>query len=239
MPSALDEFDGHEMDGLEFCFRVYRLFERIRRAPDGPSRMRIRPSTVEKKLLEELLPICAYVQARYRIGRYISVRWVAGGQSYDAQVYQCGAYVSKNLYPETGYLEVTGAMHRNAHHIRHILDKNGIAYSAEGIRKNEATGEIESHPAVRRNLDFVDAAAKNVLKAITKKAAMTYSEHTTLIVQCTLDTPHFAEEWKRLVELVDAGVPPHSFDEIFIFDPHGQHFHAFGPRPTTEVATTG
>jgi hypothetical protein len=79
--TPLDEFDGKLLDGLEFCSKVYALFESIRHADDGPSRLRMRPSRLEKKLLEELLPICKYVQASYRLGRYISVCWVDGSQT--------------------------------------------------------------------------------------------------------------------------------------------------------------
>jgi hypothetical protein len=56
--------------------------------------MRMRPSALEKKLLEELLPICMYVQASYRPGRYTSVRWLKGNQAYDAEVRQVGAHMS-------------------------------------------------------------------------------------------------------------------------------------------------
>jgi hypothetical protein len=62
---ALAEFDDTFLDGLYFCNRTYALFETIRGRPDGVSRLRRKPSKLEKKLLEELLPIAKYVQASY------------------------------------------------------------------------------------------------------------------------------------------------------------------------------
>jgi hypothetical protein len=89
--SPLSQFDGELIDGLQFCANAYALFEQIRGTEDGPSRLRIRATNIEKKLIEELLPMCKYVQAKYRAGRYISVRWVNGSQQFDAEVVQNGA----------------------------------------------------------------------------------------------------------------------------------------------------
>ena len=54
----LSHIDGNSIDGLQ----VYVVFETIRKVENGPSRLRMRAGPVEKKLVEELLPICRYVQ---------------------------------------------------------------------------------------------------------------------------------------------------------------------------------
>jgi hypothetical protein len=149
--SALSQFDGNILDGLEFCSKVYALFESIRSADNGPSRLRMRPSRLEKKLLEELLPICKYIQTHYRPGRYISVRWVDGSQQYDAEIIQRGAYVTQNYYPEHAHLEVTCTMHRNEHLSRELLETKGGAFGLEGIRRLK-NGEIESLPVDFREI---------------------------------------------------------------------------------------
>src|SRR5262245_40761742 len=103
---SLTDFDGQLLNGLEFCGKVYALFEHIRCGDDGKSRLRMRKSVVEKKLIEELLPICWYVQNSYRAGRYISVRWLNGNQKFDAEIRQCGAYVDLGQFPAAAHLEV-------------------------------------------------------------------------------------------------------------------------------------
>lgn len=90
---SLADFAGQLLNGLEFCGKVYTLFEHIRSGDDGKSRLRMRKSVVEKKLIEELLPICWYVQTNYRAGRYISVKWFNGNQRFDAEIHQSGAYL--------------------------------------------------------------------------------------------------------------------------------------------------
>ena len=118
---SLEDLDGKLLDGLDFCARSYALFDSVRSTPEGIERLRLRSGTTEKRLLEELLPICRYVQTYYRPGRYISVRWVNGNQSYDAELHQRGEYVSQGYYHPLAYLEATCAMHENEHWVWKLL----------------------------------------------------------------------------------------------------------------------
>ncbi len=215
---SLSQIDGNMLDGLEFCSKVYELFESIRGTHDGRSRLRMRTSQVEKKLVEELLPICKYVQTMYRAGRYISVKWVNGNQQFDAEVHQSGAYVDFGRFPADAHLEVTCVVHPNDYLSRELLDGGGVAFGVEGIRREKKTGDIKSEPFVRTNGDFIDSYCPLVLRQIIKKAAITYPAETTLLVQCSLNTLYTCDEWEALVATVRAGLPNHSFREIFMYD---------------------
>ena len=215
--SSLLQFNGKLLDGLDFCSKVYALFDSIRSAKDGVTRLRMRPTRLEKRLLEELLPICNYVQTHYRPGRYISIRWIDGSQQYDAEVVQHGAYVTEAYYPANAHLEVTCTMHRNEHLNRELLETKGGGFGLEGIRRLKG-GEIESLPVGYKNKEFIDSYAKLVLKQIAKKAKITYPAETTLIVQCTLNTVYMADEWDTLISQVRASLPESSFREIYLYD---------------------
>ncbi len=215
--SPLSQFDGELIDGLRFCTMTYALFEQIRNAERGPSRLRMHATNVEKKLVEELLPICKYVQAKYRAGRYISVRWVNGSQQFDAEVVQAGAYVEQGYFPASAYLEATCVMHANDYLSRELLDTKGGAFGLDGIRRLK-TGQIESKPVVHRNCDFVQSYSKLVLKQIGKKTGIKYPPETTLIVGCSLNTLYTPDEWEVLVAQVRSGQPEHPFREIFMYD---------------------
>lgn len=227
--SPLSEFDGNLLDGLEFCSKVYTLYQSIRDADDGPSRFRMRPSKLEKKLLEELLPICRYVQASYRTGRYISVRWVDGNQGYDAEIVQRGAYVSVNSYPATAHLEVTCAVHKNEHLIRELLETDGVAFGVEGVRRLK-NRKIESIPKGWSGNEHVESYSKLVLEEISKKAKKGYPENTTLIVQCTLNSVYMPDEWNALIARVRETLPETSFREIYFYDSNCQYSHSLYPR---------
>jgi hypothetical protein len=71
MNHGLADFDNHLMNGLDFCKKAYSLFEEIRMSPNGVETLRLRKGRLEKKLLEELLPIARYIQARYSHGRQL------------------------------------------------------------------------------------------------------------------------------------------------------------------------
>lgn len=215
--SPLSQFDGELIDGLQFCAMAYELFEKIRCAEDGPSRLRMRATDVEKKLIEELLPICKYVQAKYRAGRYISVRWVNGSQQFDAGVFQTGKYVQEGYFPASAYLEATCVMHPNDYLSRELLDTKGVAFGLDGIRRLKS-GEIESVPVVHRNLELMKSYSEMVLKQIGKKTGINYPFETTLVVQCTLNRLYMPEEWEALVAEVRNHQPEHQFREIFMYD---------------------
>ncbi|MDX2218270.1 MAG: hypothetical protein SF172_04540 [Burkholderiales bacterium] len=214
---ALAEFDNKLLDGLEFCARTYALFERIRADEDGKSRLRTRVTEVEKKLLEELLPICKYIQSSYRVGRYISVRWVRGSQQFDAEVLQMGAYVQNGYFPAASYLEVTCVMHPNDYLMRELLDKEGAAFGLNGIRRLPDR-TIDSKPIACLNRDFIVEYSKLVLKQLGKKAGIPYPDETTLVVQCTLDRLYFSDEWDEMVSNVRSNMPANGFREIFMYD---------------------
>jgi hypothetical protein len=218
----LAQFDGKLIDGLRFCSKVYRLFESIRRSEGGASRMRRRPTRLEKKLLEELLPICRYVQASYRIGRYMSIRWIDGDQQYDAQLRQRGAYVSKDYYPAKAHLEVTCVMHPNEYLVRELLDIKGQAFSLEGIRRLK-NREIESLPKAYSNRDFVEQYAEFLSKRLVAKSAKQYPTNTTLIVECTLNLPYTDDEWDDLMARTRTVISASPFPEVYLYDTLSQH----------------
>lgn len=152
----LAHIDGNSIDGLQFCAQVYEVFEAIRTADNGPSRLRMRENKAIKRLLEELLPICNYVQAKYRLGRYISVKWIDGNQQFDAETSQRGARVDNGFEPVAGYLEVTSAMYQNDHLVRELMDKGEPAFGVEGVYRDKKTGAIvssahRSHPRSQRS----------------------------------------------------------------------------------------
>jgi hypothetical protein len=86
---TLGTFDNHLMNGLDFCKKVYAFHEQTRESPGGVTKLRIRDMSV-KKLVEELIPIARYVQAHYRAGMLLKVRWVLGNQPYDACLLSSG-----------------------------------------------------------------------------------------------------------------------------------------------------
>ncbi len=223
----LAQFDDRLLDGLQFCSMAYTLYESIRNTPEGSSRFRMR-QRVEKKLLEEILPICKYVLASYRPGRYMSVRWVNGSQGFDAELVQRGAYVCENFYPASAFLEVTCSMHPNEYLIRESLETQGFAFGVNGVRRLK-NGTIQSNAVGYTNREFIETDATLILKRIAEKSRLTYPENTILIVECTPSMPYFSDEWEDLIGRVSSALPKTQFFEIYIYDTVGQYSRSVSP----------
>lgn len=215
--AALSQLDGTLLDGLEFCAKTYAIFEHVRSAPDGANRLRLRTTSAEKKLLEELLPICRYIQTYYRAGRYISVRWIDGNQSFDAELHQKGDYIDKGYYPTIAHLEVTTAMHENEHWIWKLLSQGKGAFAPEGIQKPKRK-PVQTEPVVFTNTEHVERFAPIIIGQITKKAEIPYPADTSLVVQCSLNSLYTRDDWDLLGLEVKRRMPTHKFREILMFD---------------------
>ena len=207
----LSNFDLKLIDGLEFCAKVYALLEDIRKRPNGIPSLRLKSGKLEKKLLEELIPLCTYIQSKYRAGRYICVRWVDGSQQYDASIIQHGFYVEHGYYSEKAYLEVTCAMHPKEYLGREHLEKEGHSYGYNGLKRKK-DGSIESVPVSYRRLSFIDEDSERIQTLIKNKCAKKYPENTTLIVQVSLATVYGANEWTKLIEKVSNCLPKNQFE---------------------------
>jgi len=227
---SLATFDDIDIDGLEFCAMVYKLFELVRQAPDGTRRLRLRPSKVEKRLIEELIPIAAYIQHSYRAGRYISVRWHQGNQQFDAEVTQYGSYIDQGYFPSTAHLEVTCVVHPKEHMQREHLEKKGGTFGLDEIRRLPG-GELVSEPVVYSNENFIDKFAELVVGELDKKSAKLYPENTSLIVECILNMLYLPNEWRDLMDKVQSHMPKSEFREIFFHDStHNYACLAYPPK---------
>ena len=72
---GLENIDGVLLDGLEFCSRVYVALDEVVAERGGQQEINLRTTARSKRLVEELLPLTQYVQARYGLGYRIRLRW--------------------------------------------------------------------------------------------------------------------------------------------------------------------
>jgi hypothetical protein len=212
---GLSTFDGQLLDGLDFCREAYDLFDQVLRAPDGVARLRKRQG-VEKKLIEELLPIAWYVQSRYHEGRRLKVRWFSGLQAYDAVLWSSGGWVSHGMAPRKVLLEVTGSMHPSEFLARQLLQTEGGSFGVKGILRDAKTKVVTSEPHVHNNDEIQVDLADQILERLTQKAAKSYPWNTVLIMQCFCNTLTLDTEWTDAIKRVEAAQPNIPFREVFL-----------------------
>jgi hypothetical protein len=216
---SLSSFDNHLMDGLLFCKRVNDWFMQIREGPNGKERLRLRKGRSEKKLVEELLPIARYIQARYGPGRRLRVRWVLGDQQYDARLLSSGGFVDYGFAPKSQCIEVTTVVHENDHLLRKLLNDGGPTFGVKGISLDRKTKTISSRPYGYTNSEAENDLTQKILERLKDKNSIAYPPDTVLVIQCFLDRLFLEDEWNRSIEEVRHVGLEHRFREVFVCDP--------------------
>jgi len=216
----ISSIDGRLFDGLDFCSRVYDLFDHIRQQPDGKKRLRLRPSKTDKRLVEELLPLARYIQLRYREGRRIKVRWLSGSQQYDAVLWSRGSCVDVGGTPRKTLVEVTQSVHANDRFRRELLDQNGGCFSVKGLYRDGK--DIISKPLVYGGGENANDLAEQIRQRLREKADKPYPPSTVLIINCTTNCLILEDEWKLAVDQVKS-FGPVAFREVFLLDMLGSH----------------
>jgi hypothetical protein len=211
--------DGKLLDGLDFCRKVYNLFDQITREPDGKSRLRLRQSKIEKRLLEELLPLARYIQARYQEGRRIKIRWLSGSQPYDAVLWSSGLLVVHGGAPRKLRVEVTTSVHPNEYLVRQLLQERGGAFGVRGIHRDKKSGNIVSKPYVFSGGENAKDLAEQILKRLSAKADKAYPSGTVLVMNCIPTCSLLLEdEWEDAVRQVKNAKPSIPFIEVFLLN---------------------
>ena len=214
----LSTFDGQLLDGLDFCRKVYDLFDQVQFGPDGIAKLRLRPTKSEKRLIEELIPIARYVQARYREGCRIKVRWLSGSQPYDAILWSSGGLVEQRMAPRKLFVEVTTSVHQNEYLARLDLHEHGGTFGVKEISRNKKTGDIVSKPHVHTPEELAGDLAGQILDRLKSKSTKNYSPGTVLIVNCIPNGLILPAEWDDAIERVTKAQVHLAFREVFLIE---------------------
>jgi hypothetical protein len=214
----LSTFDDQLLDGLDFCRKVYDLFDQQRGGPDGIAKIRLRPTKAEKRLIEELIPIARYVQERYRVGRRIKVRWLSGSQSYDAILWSSGELVDHRMAPRRLLVEVTTSVHQNEHLARRLLHERGGSFGVKGISRDKKTGDIVSKPYVHTGGELATDLAGQILERLKSKSGKNYPPGTVLIINCVPNSLILDSEWNDAIGQVTKARTHLAFREVFLFE---------------------
>ncbi|MGA9058614.1 MAG: hypothetical protein WB763_19105 [Terriglobia bacterium] len=214
----LSTFDGQLLDGLDFCRKVYDLFDQVSGAPNGIARLRLRSTKIEKRLIEELIPIARYVQARYREGRRIKVRWFSGSQPYDAILWSSGSLVKHHVAPRKLFVEVTTSVHQNDYLARRLLHERGGSFGVKGISQDKKTGDIVSKPHVHADDELTSDLACQILERLKNKSDKSYPPGTVLVINCIPNSLILDSEWKDAMERVIKGNAHLAFREVFLVE---------------------
>jgi hypothetical protein len=217
-PLDLSTFDGQLLDGLDFCRKVYNLFNQVMGEPGGIEKIRLRQTKTEKRLVEELIPLASYVQARYRVGRLIKVRWFSGSQPYDAILWSSGSLVKQRMAPRKLFAEVTTSVHENEYLARRLVHERGGSFGVKGIPRDKKTGNVVSKPHLHTPEELATDLACQILQRLKSKSAKSYPPGTVLIVNCVANSLIYDSEWNDAIQRVTTAKAHLPFPEVFLFE---------------------
>jgi hypothetical protein len=210
--SYIQDFDNQCMDGLDFCRKVYLAFEKCVPDPElqpvGTTHKKNRNSQ-NKKLFEELMPLCVYVQAHYRFGHYLDVKWHKGSQQFDAIIYQRGWIARNEQLPKQYYIELTTAQHPQQHladELSHTGKGHGGPKSISPPTETRTANPdrtIISEVKCFDTPEMLTETCRLIIEAINKKSKIDYISPTVLVV--TLRPPSMIlrdSEWCEIITRV-------------------------------------
>jgi len=202
--AGLESLDGRLLDGLAFCASAYDAFEAVRASPKGIEELRLKRTPRAKKLLEEVLPLAAFIQSRYGPGCRMRIRWLGGNQPFDARILYRGALVDWMGMPKRQYLEITTAVQQTEHLVREHLNAMGGAFTARGTHRDPKTKRIVSQAVAVDHSQVIGEFSALISSRVTSKAARHYPLATTLLVNCDLGEVVLEDEWDDIVRAVRA-----------------------------------
>lgn len=222
----LSELDNQLLDGLDFCQKVYDLFDRTRSEPEGSAKLRVRSTKNDKRLIEELLPLARYTQYRYRAGRRIKVLWLSGSQPYDAIFWSSGLLVKQHMEPRKLFVEVTTSVHQNDYLARQLVHEGGVNFGVKGIFRDKKSRGIISKPDGFTNKELVTDLADQIVDRLKQKSAKRYSPHTVLVVNCIPNILILDDDWSDAIKRVAQAQAHLAFREVFLLDMQGTLDHS-------------
>jgi hypothetical protein len=189
----LGAFRNGFLPTAEFVERAYSAFEGL----DADS-IRMRRGDGTKKLIEEVLPIAAFLKYLEIPERRITCRLAEANQDHDAMIRVSGTYVEHGYFQASYYVEVTTAPSPWDHLEREAVTTNGFVFGGGKIRRDPTTGQLVSEAVAVNGTDAVTNLAASTAARIEDKCLNTYQQPCILILAVHPERPFEITEWAEL-----------------------------------------
>lgn len=199
--SKLNKFCNTYLTTPFFAKRAYSDLEAL----DGDD-YRLRRGEGTKELVEEILPLAAFLKHFERPGRSVSCRFFVGNQNYDAKIKLKGEEVDQGYIEASYFVEITSAVSPTDYLLREALTRYG-GIAGYHLRRIGSKKKGNDQIIGEGGHDF-DTPLKDAIKwtrsALEKKYAKTepYPRPCILIVQVHPERPLNLDEWAKLAKEV-------------------------------------
>jgi hypothetical protein len=211
-----ETFSKSYLSTLTFASRAYANLERV-----SHNEVLLRKGKDCKKLVEEILPIAAFLKYFEIPGRQVKCRYFSGNQNYDAIIKVKGNEVRAGFLEDSYFLEVTSAVPSYAHFEREALSLYGSVFGGGSIRpigsKHKGNYQIVSKAVAEDGDAVVIKASDWIRKCLKDKAHKEkYPEPCILLIQVEPERPLRMNEWTTVVRNVQGSVNREAFVATFV-----------------------
>ncbi len=201
-----------------FVQRAYAALETL----DSKGLLTGSRSVEVKELVEEVLPVAAFLKHFETPMKPVRCRYAGGDSEYDAEIKVSGAEVNRSFCAPHYYLEVTSAMFQREDLRREALSRYGGVFMGPKIwregSKKLGGDRIVSKPTVEDGDTAITNAIAWVTRRLSAKAKKVYPQPCFLLVNLKPDNPLPIYEWYKVAKGVRGAVARDRFKATFIID---------------------
>jgi len=210
--SATDKFSKSYLSTSTFVSRAYATVEQL-----NNNEYHLRKGKGTKKLVEEIMPIAAFLKHFELPGRKVKCKYFPGNQNYDAKIRVEGEDVRLGFIESEYFLEVTSAVSSYDYLEREALSHSGSVFSGGKIRREKSSRKIISE-AVAEDYDApVSKASEWVIARLKGKANKEmYPQPCILLVQVDPERPLRLREWLTIMENIQSSVNRDAFTATYL-----------------------
>jgi len=210
---SLDEFSNY-LDGSAFVQHAQQVLLSVDKRA-----LRDRKGNV-KRLIEEILPIAAFVKHLDEMGAEPVCKHHNGNQSYDAEVRLGVKRVSCGLLKDSYYVEVTCAVHPKAYLFREALNRQGSCWLNEAVyregSRKRGDDRIVSKPTAEDAGEPLRRLKVQIIERIREKSSKRYPSPCILLVSAVPDFWACSKEWVEMLGMIRDHVDVSAFDHVYV-----------------------
>lgn len=213
--SILNKFSNYLSVSI-FVQRAYREFDNL-----SKDEYFLRKGEGTKKLIEEILPLTAFLKWFERPGRRVKCRYYAGNQNFDAKIKLSGPEVELGFIPDHFFIEVTSPEEERLESLRReSLARYGIVFSGRNIKRirerKKGIDCIVSEPMVVDSDYPVKNSIELIRNVLAKKSQKKYPVPCILLVQVTPDRSLSIPEWLQIICAIRGDFNQEKFHSLYL-----------------------
>ncbi len=211
----LDQFRRSFLSVSVFVRRAYSAHESL-----CGKEIRARSAEGSKELIEEILPLSAFLKYLEIPNRNVRCRFKGGSEEYDAEIRISGPEVVRGHIKSQYYVEVTTATSPVDYLRREALDRYGGVFHDPEIRRigsrKKCNDQILNQAVALDDKTEVENAIKWVKDRLQSKGDKTYPKPCILIINVVPEWPLSLAHWCYLATQVEDLVDRKTFERTYI-----------------------